>query len=323
MRAAHLEEALHAVHESEERYRRLLETVTNYVYTVRVEDGRAVETTHGEGCVRLTGYTAEEYAADPLLWYRMVHEEDRAAVLEQAARLLRGESAPALEHRILHKDGSERWVRNTPVIRRDAFGRVAFYDGILQDITGAKNMEEAARHASLHDALTGLANRHLLMDRLSRTIESARRDGVKVAVLFLDLDNFKPVNDRLGHAVGDEVLKEAAARVLAQVRASDTVARVGGDEFVVVLPGQMGGAGAAEVSRKIIRALGQPYASLGGAQGPGGSVGISLYPDDGQDPWELVKMADQAMYYVKNHIRSSFAFHSSLVRQAGLEPHDS
>jgi len=243
-------------------------------------------------------------------------------VLEQAQRLLRGESAPALEHRILHKDGAVRWVRNTPVIRRDAFGRVAFYDGILQDITTSKDLEVKALHASLHDPLTGLANRHLLMDRLARVIEASRREDAKAAVLFLDLDNFKPVNDRLGHAVGDEVLKEAAARVLSQVRASDTVARVGGDEFVVVLPGQRGGSGAAEVARKIIAALAMPYASLRGETGPGGSVGISLYPDDSQDPWELVKMADQAMYYVKNHIRSSYAFHSSLVRQAGPEPHD-
>lgn len=323
LRAGRLEEAWNAVRESEERYRKLLETVTDYVYTVKVENGKAVFTTHGEGCIRLTGYAAQDYESDPLLWYRMVHEDDRATVVEQAQRLLRGEDSPPLDHRILHKDGTVRWVRNTPVIRRDAFGRVVFYDGIIQDITNAKDLEEKAHHASFHDPLTGLANRLLLLDRLSRVVESARREGVKAAVLFLDLDNFKPVNDRFGHAVGDEVLKEAAGRVLEAVRASDTVSRVGGDEFVVVLPGQRGESGASEVARKIIRALGQPYASLNGDKGPGGSIGISMFPDDGQDPWELVKKADEAMYFVKNHIRSSFAFHSSLTRQAGPGPHDS
>lgn len=323
LRAERLEHAWSAVRESEERYRKLLETVTDYVYTVKVENGKAAATTHGAGCIRLTGYGAAEFADDPMLWYRMVHEEDRAAVVEQAQRLQRGEDCPPLEHRILHKDGGVRWVRNTPVIRRDAFGRVVFYDGIIQDITGAKDMEERAHHASLHDPLTGLANRLLLMDRLSRVLESARREGVKVAVLFLDLDNFKVVNDRLGHAVGDKVLKEAAGRVSECVRASDTVARVGGDEFVVLLPGQKGESGAGEVARKIIHSLGRPYASLDGEKGPGGSVGISIYPDDGQDPWELINKADEAMYFVKNHIRSSFAFHSSLTRRAGPGPHDS
>jgi diguanylate cyclase (GGDEF)-like protein/PAS domain S-box-containing protein len=322
LRAERFEEAWHAVRESEERYRRLLESVTDYVYTVKVEDGRAVSTTHGEGCARLTGYTAEEYAADPNLWYRMVHKEDRPAVLEQARALLGGENAGPLDHRILHKDGTVRWVRNTPVTRRDAFGRVAFYDGIIQDITGAKNLEEKAAHASLHDPLTGLPNRLMLLDRLSWLVDSARREGTKVAVLFLDLDNFKPVNDRLGHAVGDEVLKEAAGRIASEIRASDTVARVGGDEFVVLLPGQKGESGTVEVARKIIAALGLPYGSLNGETGPGGSIGISLCPDDGLDPWELIKKADEAMYYVKKHGRSNFLFHSSLTRQAGPGPLD-
>jgi diguanylate cyclase (GGDEF)-like protein/PAS domain S-box-containing protein len=293
------------------------------VYTVQVENGRAVCTTHGEGCAMLTGYTAAEYLADPDLWYRMVHEDDRPAVLEQAEHLQSGEDPGPLDHRMLHKDGSMRWVRNTPVIRRDAFGRVAFYDGIIQNITGAKDLEEKAMRASVQDPLTGLPNRLLLMDRLARMVESARRDGTKVAVLYLDLDNFKPVNDRLGHAVGDEVLKEAADRIGSEVRASDTVARVGGDEFVVLLPGQRGESGAAEVARKIINALSLPYKTLGGEKGPGGSVGISLYPDDGLDTWELIKKADQAMYYVKNHIRSNFAFYSSLTRHDGPGPLDS
>jgi len=322
LRADRLEDAWRLVRESEERYRRLLETVTDYVYTVQVENGRAVSTSHGAGCERVTGYRPADYAGDPDLWYSMVHEDDRGMVLEQAGRLLRGEDAAPIEHRILHKDGTVRWVRNTPVIRRDAFGRVNFYDGIIQDITRSKDLEEKAMHASLHDPLTGLANRLLLMDRLARMIDASRREETKTAVVFVDLDNFKPVNDNYGHAVGDEVLKEAAGRIQSQVRASDTAARVGGDEFVVLLPGQRGEAGVAEVARKIIKSLTAPYKSLGGKKGPGGSIGISLYPDDGLDPWELIKKADEAMYYVKNHIRSSFVFHSSLTRQAGPGPHD-
>ena len=308
--ASRLEEAWQAMRESESRYRRLLETITDYVYTVMVENGAAVSTSHGEGCFGLTGYTAGEYADNPLLWFQMVHEQDRQAVLEQARRLLRGEDAPALEHRILHKDGSVRWVRNTPVVHRDALGRVNFYDGIIQDITKAKAMEEKASHASLHDPLTGLPNRLLLMDRLERMIEDARRRSGQLAVLFVDLDYFKPINDRYGHAVGDEVLREAAGRILTQLRASDTVARVGGDEFVVLLGEQRKTAGAAAVAKKIISAFKKPYQSLKGGPGPGGSVGISLFPGDGDTPAELLEKADQAMYLAKNSKRGSFAFFS-------------
>jgi diguanylate cyclase (GGDEF)-like protein/PAS domain S-box-containing protein len=310
LKAQRLEEAELALRESEERYRRLLESVTDYVYTVTVRDGRAVATTHGEGCRHVTGYTAGEYNADPNLWYRMIHVEDRDMVLNQVGMLQKGLDAPSLEHRIIHKDGSVRWVRSTPVIRRDAFGRVAFYDGVIQDITDSKSMEEQIRHAALHDPLTLLPNRLMLSDRLARMIEDARQEGGKVAVLFVDLDHFKPINDALGHAVGDEVLKEVASRLVRHVRVSDTVARVGGDEFVVALGRQRDESGPIDVAKKIIKALARPYRTLKGTKGPGCSIGITLFPDDGQDPGMLIKLADAAMYYVKNHQRGSYAFHS-------------
>lgn len=322
LRVDGLERAWSMVRASEERYRKLLESVTDYVYTVKVEDGRAVGTTHGAGCSRLTGYGPADFDRDPLLWLQMVSEEDRAAVLEQADKILRGEDAMPLEHRILRKDGTPLWVRNTPVVRRDAFGRVAFYDGIIQDVTASKGVEARAMHDARHDPLTMLPNRPLMHDRLAELIDAARREGDKVAVLFVDLDNFKPVNDTLGHAVGDEVLKEAAARMQGAVRSTDTVARVGGDEFVVLLGRQRGGAGAAEVARKLVATLSKPYRSLGGAAGPGASVGVSLYPDDGADASTLIRRADEAMYFVKNHQRGSFAFASSLTRLNHPGPDD-
>jgi len=312
LKAKHLEEAELSLRESEERYRRLLESVTDYVYTVTVRGGQAVATQHGEGCLNVTGYSAAEYDADPLLWYRMVHEEDRDAVLSQIGMLHQGLDAPSIEHRIRHKDGSIRWVRSTPVIRRDAFGRVAFYDGVIQDITKYKNVEEQVRHAALHDPLTTLPNRLLLSDRLARMLEESKRDGAKVAILFVDLDNFKPVNDLLGHATGDAVLKEAASRLVRHVRASDTVARVGGDEFVVALGKQQGEAGAVDVARKLIRAMARPYRTLKRKPGPGCSIGISFFPDDGSTPETLIGKADKAMYYVKKHVRGEYAIFSHL-----------
>jgi PAS domain S-box-containing protein len=136
-----------ALQESEARYRRLLESVTNYVYTVEVRDGRPVSTTHGAGCEALTGYTPQEYAANPLLWHGMVYEADKRAVTEQAARVLVGEGPLQLEHRIICKNGTLRWVRNTSVPHFDSQGRLTAYEGLLSDITDRKLAEETLKES--------------------------------------------------------------------------------------------------------------------------------------------------------------------------------
>jgi PAS domain S-box-containing protein len=152
--------------ESEQRYKRLLASVTDYVYSVTVEDGRAVSTFHGPGCEAVTGYTSDEFQHDQQLWYRMIREEDRPAVLEQAERILKGQETPPLEHRIIHKDGSVRWIRNTTVARKDGQGRLVAYDGLVYDITERKQAEERLTRA--HAELA--ANE----EALKRTLEELR-----------------------------------------------------------------------------------------------------------------------------------------------------
>jgi PAS domain S-box-containing protein len=143
-----------ALRESEQRYQKLLESVTDCIYTVKVKGGRAkgantsrsaIATSYSPSCVAITGYTAAEYAADPQLWERMIYEEDREAVRQQVAKILSGETVPSLEHRIVHKDGSIRWVRNTPVVHQDKQGRIVSYEGLISDITQRKKAEEALR----------------------------------------------------------------------------------------------------------------------------------------------------------------------------------
>lgn len=131
--------------DSEERYRRITDAITDYIYTVRVQNGRAVGTVHGAACVSVTGYTAEEFAANPFLWISMVPEDDRPLVREQAARILAGERTEAIEHRVIRKDGRPCWVRNTPVPHYDHNGELAAYDGLIQDVTERKRAEEALR----------------------------------------------------------------------------------------------------------------------------------------------------------------------------------
>ena len=184
--------------------------------------------------------------------------------------------------------------------------------------TATQALDEAARSAEL-DGLTQLPNRWLLLDRFNHAIAKSRRHSERLAVLFLDLDHFKAVNDSQGHAVGDEVLKAVGQRMLASVREEDTVSRYGGDEFVILLADIAQSADAIRVVRKIIAALAMPSPLPGQEQGWSVSIGISLYPDDGDDSEALVDLADQAMYCAKQTGRGSYAQHGESL-QLRLEP---
>lgn len=301
---ARYKEAEQAAKRSEERYRRLLDSVTDYIFTVTVQNGVAERTVHGKGCLEVTGYSAEEYAENPFLWLGMVPEEDRPAVVAQAQTVLAGGESSAIEHRIIHKDGSIRFVRNTPVVHRDTHGAVVSYDGVIIDVTETKLAEAEIARLSMHDALTGLPNRILFMDRLRQALVIAARRSEALAVYFIDLDHFKEVNDRFGHDVGDAVLVATAERLAGCVRRSDTVARLGGDEFVGLTPAIGNAQHACAIAEKMVRAVREPFFVLEKTCHLGASVGVVLYPDHGTSGEELLRLADTAMYEAKRSGRN-------------------
>jgi diguanylate cyclase (GGDEF)-like protein len=190
---------------------------------------------------------------------------------------------------------------------------------ILADITERKEAEERMRHIAQHDPLTGLPNRLALLVRLAQLLPEARRHGWMLAIMFLDLDRFKVINDTLGHQVGDELLREVACRLSAVVRETDFVARLGGDEFVVLLPAVTAAADAAIVAGKIVSALAVPVVVDGNDLHTSPSIGISLFPDDGVDGDSILKNADTAMYHAKAAGRNNYQFYAEEMNLAATE----
>ncbi len=198
-------------------------------------------------------------------------------------------------------------------------GLPAHYVWILADITERRQAEQRMAHIAQHDALTGLPNRLALLMRLAQVLPDARRYHWKVAMMFIDLDHFKVINDTLGHQVGDDMLREVACRISRVIRESDFVARPGGDEFVVVLPGLSTPADATVVASKIIAALADPIEASGHELHTSPSIGISLFPDDGPDGDTILKNADTAMYHAKSAGRNNYQFFAAEMNRATAE----
>jgi diguanylate cyclase (GGDEF)-like protein len=200
-------------------------------------------------------------------------------------------------------------------------GELAAANAQLQaEIRERRHAEEQVRHLALHDALTGLPNRRLLEDRIAQGLATASRAGRGMAVMFVDLDQFKIINDTLGHRTGDLLLQAVAERLRAALRAVDTISRIGGDEFVVVLPEARSKTAAAEVAARVLQSLAQPHSIEGNELRVTPSIGISLYPEHGTDVELLINRADAAMYRAKQMGRANFQFFAADMM--GVAPPD-
>ena len=240
--------------------------------------------------------------AGPILYANPRRRQELQQLLEEHGRYQNEE----VEYQ--RKDGSRFYGVNSAFTVRDAAGVPLYFDGVISDITERKRAEQQVYHLAHYDSLTGLPNRTLLRDRLGQAMNDARRRGGKLAVLFLDLDRFKTVNDSLGHETGDKLLKSVATRLRESMRDSDTISRQGGDEFLLVLRDASDAAAVARVAEKLLDTVAKPY-TLGEYElhiTP--SVGISLFPDDSTDLDTLIRNADAAMYHAKENGRFNFQF---------------
>lgn len=242
-------------------------------------------------------------------YLEIVHPEDRDRYLATVNAAWEQAGACTNEYRVIRGDGRVAWLSSHGKTLADGAGKVYRMIGVSQDITERKRQEEEARFLAYHDTLTGLPNRRLLDDRLRQATFLAQRRDARVAVMVIDLDHFKQVNDALGHRAGDAVLREAAHRIAGCVRKADTLSRHGGDEFVVVIPDLHQDGDSQVVAEKILRALEPAFRVDGRDFTIGASIGISVFPTDAGDGEGVLRNADAAMYRAKQLGRNNYRFY--------------
>ena len=256
------------------------------------------------------GYSHQRLQDRPMARLLAWHPDSQER-LRHGQRQLAREGAWQGEVRYRRANGDTLVALQTISAVRDADGETIRYIHIFNDISEQKAAEEQVRHQALHDELTGLPNRTLLEQRLERALGQARQGGNQLAVLFLDLDHFKEVNDTLGHQAGDALLQAVAERLQTALRADDTLSRLGGDEFVIVLHAIHASDNAAKVANNVVDALMAPFTIEETPVTIGVSVGIALYPGDGQSADGLIQAADKAMYRAKAAGRNTWRFHAN------------
>ena len=305
-----------ALRESEAQLRLAMEAAQLGVWNWEADTDRF---THSEGLGVLFGKPRDCSDVGYAVLQDCMHPDDRELFRATFRHAVKQGSDFKLDYRVVWPDGSVHWITNRGQVHRGPDGRAQRVIGVAMDISDRKMAEQRIAHMAHHDALTGLPNRVLLRDRIQQAIAQAHRSRSQLAVLFIDLDRFKTINDSLGHQFGDRLLQSVASRILVCVREGDTVSRVGGDEFVIVIPGIEESADASVVAAKILEVLGHPFHLHGNDLHVAASIGISLYPADGSDAETLMRHADTAMYHAKDSGRGNFQFFTEHMNVAAQQ----
>ena len=312
-------EAEKALREAEVRYRTLVEQIPAITYIDRA-DGSDEPLYTSPQIEEMLGYTAEEWL-EGRLWSECLHPVDKERVLAADERFESGGERFSEEYRLFAKDGSVVWVREDAVLTRDETGGPLYWQGVLFNITERKALEEQLQRQALHDTLTGLPNRALFSDRLQHAVARTQRRGGKVAVLFMDLDNFKVINDSLGHNAGDELLVGVTGRLRASLRPEDTAARLGGDEFAILLVDLNNVDEATLVAERIGDKLRAPFELAHRETFVTASIGVAISGTTGTPRWpeELLRHADLAMYRAKHSGKARYAIFEEAMSARAME----
>jgi diguanylate cyclase (GGDEF)-like protein/PAS domain S-box-containing protein len=299
--------------EIDQRYRTLVEQLPLVIYADAL-DAVSSNIFTSRQIEDILGYSVSEWQADEMLFVKLLHPDDRDRVLAAHARTHRTHEPLSVEYRLRASDGRWVWIRDEGVIVTDEEGQPLHLQGYLLDISTERQAEEQLRRQALYDPLTGLANRAQFTERLDHAVATRKRSGRQTALLFVDLNNFKSINDRFGHHAGDAALQALAEQLESVIRTGDTAARLGGDEFGVILQSVNDPGEASSVAHRLHKALAEPLEIEGRQLRVEASIGIAL----GDDPRVLLKEADAAMYRAKSHPGLGFAFFDPSLDEAAL-----
>lgn len=319
------------------RLQQLMDSAAVVIYSASLSPNHHL-TYVSDNVRRLFGHEPRELIGPRDFWSERVHPDDRPRVLEKLRTAAQEDGVVECEYRLKHGDGSYRWIGDRIQVLRDSNGRADELVGCWLDTTDRREAENRIIDLAYFDGLTGLPNRFLMKQLVERAISVARRRNSQLALLFLDVDNFKQVNDTLGHDMGDRLLKEVAVRLLGCIRLNDclsrqrdldrllegdasdeSVIRLGGDEFVIVLPETAGRAGAAQVAARISDALSTPFMLGRDEVNVSMSIGITVFPNDALDLDTLLKNADMAMYQAKLQGRKQHTFYSEQMKEQAVK----
>jgi diguanylate cyclase (GGDEF)-like protein/PAS domain S-box-containing protein len=291
-----------ALEKSQEKYRTVLDDIQDAYFEVDLA-GNFIFI--NDSVCRHLGYSREELVK--MNYRTFIAHEDAKAVYQTFNQVYRtGEPNRGFGYRVVRKDGNTGFAEISVSLLRDEKGEAVGFRGIGRDVTERKQLEQKLADMAMHDPLTGLPNRLLFNDRVAVGLAQVQRNSSKLAVMMLDLDRFKMVNDEMGHSVGDQLLKAAGERLAGIIRKSDTVARVGGDEFVLLIPHIARVEDAVKIAQKILDAFCKPFVFDGHRLHITTSIGIAIYPEDGEDAETLLKNADTAMYWAKEQGRATY-----------------